>query len=75
MAARADFGVAKFAVISVADLAAKLLRHGLHAVTNTEDRNAKRKNTGGHFERALFVGRSMASRQNDALEALSELST
>ena len=49
-----DLGIAKFTVVAIADLAAKLLGHGLHAVANTQHRHTQFKHQAGHLE-GVFV--------------------
>ena len=73
MAMRADLGVAELAVIVVTHLAAKLLRHGLHAVANAQHRHPKGEDSRRDFQRRFIVGRSVAARQDDALESLGQL--
>ena len=43
MAMRTHFGITKFTGMACFYLAAQLLRHGLHAVANAENRNAQLK--------------------------------
>src|SRR5690606_31466560 len=69
----AHFGVAELAVIGPADLAAQLRGHGLHAVTNTQDRHTQLKYLMRHLERCFIIGRRVAAGQNHALEAQSLL--
>ena len=45
----ANFCVTKFAMIGVTDLATELLRHGLHAITNTQHRNPCTEDLSGNL--------------------------
>ncbi|MDT4821147.1 hypothetical protein FQZ97_543100 [compost metagenome] len=73
VAMRADFGVAEFAVVGEADHAAQLLRHGLHAIADAQHGHAQLEHGVGHAHGAFFVGRGVAARQDDALQALRHL--
>src|SRR5690606_34952746 len=73
MAVCADFGVAKFAVVGIADLAAQLLRHGLHAVADAQHRHAQLEHRGWHWQRAFGVRGCVAAGPDDALQALRRL--
>jgi len=73
VAVGADFGVAEFAVVGEADHAAQLLRHGLHAITDAQHGHAQLEHGVRHAHGAFFVGRCVAARQDDALQALRHL--
>ena len=61
MAMGAHFGVAKLARVAAFDLAAELLRHGLHAVANAQHRHAQRKHGGRRTVGAVFVHAGVAA--------------
>jgi hypothetical protein len=63
-------GVAELAMIRPFDLAAQLGRHGLHAVADAQNRYARFEDLAGNFQRLFVVGRSVAARQDDALQAV-----
>ena len=67
MAVRTHLGVTKFTRVSGLDLAAQLLRHGLHAVTNTQNRHAQFKDRVGRFVVHL-VHAGVAAGEDDALQ-------
>ena len=48
-----DLGVAKFADIGAGDLAAKLLRHGLHAIADAQHRHPEFEHAGGGAGRGM----------------------
>ncbi|KAG1254037.1 hypothetical protein G6F65_017200 [Rhizopus arrhizus] len=50
-----------------------LLRHGLHAVADAQARHAQLEHGVRHAHGAFFVGRSVAARQDDALQPLRHL--
>ena len=61
-----DFGIAEFTLGTAFDLAAELLRHGLHAVADPEDGNARFKNGLARLVVAFLIGAHVGARENDA---------
>jgi len=61
--------VAVFAVVGRGDNAAELPRHGLHAVTDPENWNAKREDLVGCFGRICSMHTFGAARENNATRA------
>src|SRR5690606_5461617 len=70
VAAGTYLSIAEFTLVRPLYLAAQLLRHGLHAVTNAQHGNATLEHRGRHRQRAITVGRCMTARQDDATEVL-----
>ncbi|OIQ73440.1 hypothetical protein GALL_449230 [mine drainage metagenome] len=68
MAMGAYIGGTKLTLMSTADHATQLVRHGLHAIANTQHRNTQLKNGLRSLVGAVFVDAGMAARQDDALE-------
>jgi len=66
MAARAQLGVTEFAHRAILDLAAQLLRHGLHAVADAQHRHAQFEHGRRHPGRIAFGHRARAAGQDDA---------
>ena len=75
MAARPHFGVTEFAHLSALNLAAQLVSHGLHAITDAENRNAEFKHQRRCAGCALLPHRRGAAGQDDpaGLEVTDEL--
>jgi len=69
VAAGAHFGRAEFAHLAGLYAAAQLLRHGLHAVADTQDRHAELERRLGRLARFLVVSRQVAAGEDDALRA------
>jgi hypothetical protein len=69
MAMRPNLGVAELARVPALDLAAELLRHGLHAVTDAEHRHTEIEHRGRRAVGRLFVGGHVAARQHDPLRS------
>ena len=75
MAAGAHLGIAELALAGAFDLAAQLLRHGLHAVADAEHRHAKLENDLRRRPFLGFIDRVRAAGENDSLrvEAADEI--
>src|SRR5258708_35325743 len=69
MAARALFGVAELTHASGSDLAAELLRHGLHPVADAEPRNAELEYRLRRAPGRLLVRRHVAAGENHTARA------
>ena len=63
----ANFGIAKLARVASFDLATQLLGHGLHAITNAQNRNTQLKH-GIRCTVIDFVNTGVRTRQDHALE-------
>ena len=68
VAVGAHIGVAKFTLLATLHSAAKLVRHGLHAVTDAQHRQAQLKHRLGCLVGAVLVHTGVAAGQDDALE-------
>src|SRR5690606_22897961 len=66
-------GVAKLTMIRPLYFAAQLGGHGLHAIAYAQHRHARLEDLGGHFHGFFRIGRGVATRQDDALQALLRL--
>ena len=69
MAAGAHLGVAELADFAGFDAAAELLRHGLHAVADAEDRDAELEHVLGRPRGRLLVGGHVAAGEDHAARA------
>ena len=68
VAARPHFGVAEFAGVAAFDLAAELLRHGLHAIADAQHRHAEFEHRLGRAVGGVFVDAGVAAGEDHALE-------
>ena len=68
MPACAYIGMAKLPLVPAFNLAAELPRHGLHAVANTQHRNAKFKHRRRCLVGGIFVHAGVATGKNHAFE-------
>ena len=57
---------AVLAALTELDLAAEMMRHQLHPVTNSKDRNPEKKNRRIELRRALVVNAGWSAREHDA---------
>jgi hypothetical protein len=58
----------ELALVPALHLAAQLVRHGLHAITDAQHRNPQIEHGFGRLVGRVFVHAGMAARQDDALE-------
>ena len=68
VAVGADLGRAKFTGFARFNLATQLLRHGLHAVANAQNRHAQLKHGLRRFVGFVLIHAGVAARQDDAFE-------
>ncbi len=66
VAVRSNFGIAEFAHAARFDTPAELLRHGLHAVADAQNRHALLEHRLGRLAGRFLVGRQVAAREDDA---------
>jgi hypothetical protein len=69
MPARAHAGITKLGFTDILDLTAKLLRDGLHAVTDAENRHPEIEQRRGHFRLFAIERRLGTTRQDKSARA------
>jgi hypothetical protein len=68
VAARAHRGKAEFALVAAFDLAAQLVRHGLHAVADAQHRHAELEHRLRRLVGRVLVDAGVAAGEDHALE-------